>query len=111
MRGLELTGIRATVRPDADGERAGSSTCTAATAARRRELWNAVGYIAADAQEGKLTLRCDRFKLSQLDSVLRNKDGTPEILNAPNAEMDAHLDLGFRDESARLHRRRAPRRA
>ncbi|HXU67723.1 MAG TPA: transglycosylase domain-containing protein [Polyangia bacterium] len=97
VRGLELTGIRATVRPDADGQRqdidvhgsyGGAST----------ELWNASGYISADAREGKLTLRCDRFKLSQLDSVLRNKDGTPEILNASKGEMDAHLDLGFRDE-------------
>jgi transglycosylase-like protein len=97
VRGLELTGIRATVRPDADGERqtidvhgsyGGAST----------ELWNAVGYISSDAHEGKLTLRCDRFKLSQLDSVLRNKDGSPEILNASKGEMDAHLDLGFRDD-------------
>ncbi|HEY2747079.1 MAG TPA: transglycosylase domain-containing protein [Polyangia bacterium] len=97
VRGLELTGIRASVRPDADGERqdidvhgsyGGAST----------ELWNAVGYIGNDMREGKLTLRCDRFKLSQLDSVLRNKDGTPEILNASRGEMDAHLDLGFRDE-------------
>jgi hypothetical protein len=97
VRGLELTGIRAAVRPDADGSRqtidvhgsyGGAST----------ELWNAVGYISADAREGKLTLRCDRFKLSQLDSVLRNKDGSPEILNATKGEMDAHLDLGFRDD-------------
>ena len=29
---------------------------------------------------------------------MRNKDGTPEILNASKGEMDAHLDLGFRDE-------------
>jgi len=97
VRGLDLTGIRASVRPDADGSRqdidihgsyGGAST----------ELWNAVGYISGDAREGKLTLRCDRFKLSQLDSVLRNKDGSPEILNASKGEMDAHLDLGFRDD-------------
>ncbi|MGZ3439898.1 MAG: DUF748 domain-containing protein, partial [Polyangia bacterium] len=97
VHGLELTGIRAAMRPDADGTRqtidvhgsyGGAST----------ELWNAVGYISADAREGKLTLRCDRFKLSQLDSVLRNKDGSPEILNATKGEMDAHLDLGFRDD-------------
>ncbi|HWE28133.1 MAG TPA: hypothetical protein VHB97_09035, partial [Polyangia bacterium] len=97
VHGLELTGIRAVVRPDADGERqvidvhgsyGGAST----------ELWNAVGFITADARQGKLTLRCDRFKLSQLDSVLRNKDGSPEILNATKGEMDAHLDLGFRDD-------------
>jgi hypothetical protein len=97
VHGLELTGIRASVRPDADGERqdidvhgsyGGAST----------ELWNAVGFITADVRQGKLTLRCDRFKLSQLDSVLRNKDGSPEILNASKGEMDAHLDLGFRDD-------------
>jgi hypothetical protein len=97
VHGLELTGIRAAVRPDADGARqiidvhgsyGGAST----------ELWNAIGYISADSREGKLTLRCDRFKLSQLDSVLRNKDGSPEVLNASKGEMDAHLDLGFRDD-------------
>src|SRR5262249_1594941 len=73
VHGLELTGIRGTVRPDADGQRqdidvhgsyGGAST----------ELWNATGFVTNDVREGKLTLRCDRFKLSQLDSVLRNKD-------------------------------------
>ena len=54
-------------------------------------------------------MRCDRFKLSQLDSVLRNKDGTPEILNASKGEMDAHLDLGFRDEKLAFIGARAPR--
>ena len=97
VQGLALTGIRASVRPDADGQRqtidvhgsyGGAST----------ELWNAVGWLRADAREGKLTLRCDRFKLSQLDSVLRNKDGSAEVLNASKGEMDAHLDLAFRDE-------------
>jgi hypothetical protein len=97
VQGLALTGIRASVRPDADGKRqiidvhgsyGGAST----------ELWNAVGWLRADAREGKLTLRCDRFKLSQLDSVLRNKDGSAEVLNASKGEMDAHLDLAFRDE-------------
>lgn len=97
LPGLALTGIRASMRPDADGQRqdidvhgsyGGAST----------ELWNAVGFISSDVRQGKLTLRCDRFKLSQLDSVLRNKDGSPEILNATKGEMDAHLDLGFRDD-------------
>ena len=105
--GLALTGIRASVRPDADGARqvidvhgsyGGAST----------ELWNAVGWLRADAREGKLTLRCDRFKLSQLDSVLRNKDGSPEILNATKGEMDAHLDLGFRPSYRRHRRPQAP---
>ena len=99
VRGLELTGIRASMKPEADadgvrqaidvhGSYGGAST----------ELWNAIGWLASDAHEGKLTLRCDRFKLSQLDSVLRNQDGSPEILNASKGEMDARLDLGFRDD-------------
>lgn len=97
VHGLALTGIRASVRPDPDGKRQiidvhGSYGGASA------ELWNAVGWLRSDAREGKLTLRCDRFKLSQLDSVLRNKDGSAEVLNASKGEMDAHLDLAFRDD-------------
>ncbi len=95
--GLALTGIRASMRPDADGQRQDIDVHGSYGGATT-ELWNAVGYVTSDARQGKLTLRCDRFKLSQLDSVLRNKDGSPEILNATKGEMDAHLDLGFRDD-------------
>ena len=107
VRGLELTGIRASVRPDADGERADHRR---ARQLRRRDdgAVERGRLLSADAREGKLTLRCDRFKLSQLDSVLRNKDGSPEILNASKGEMDAHLDLGFRDEQLAFIGARAP---
>ena len=96
VRGLELTGIRASVRPDAGGARQ-TIDVHGSYGGATAELWNAVGWLGADGREGKLTLRCDRFRLSQLDSVLRNKDGTPELLNASKGEMAAHLDLGFRD--------------
>lgn len=97
VAGLALTGIRATVRPDADGERQDIEVHGSYGGADT-ELWKAVGWLRGDGREGKLTLRCDRFKLSQLDAVLRNKDGTPELVNASKGEMDAHLDFGFRDD-------------
>ena len=97
VRGLELTGIHAVMRPDADGERH-TIDVHGSYGGATTELWNAAGWLSSDARQGKLSLRCDRFRLSQLDSVLRNKDGSPEILNASKGEMDAHLDLGFRDD-------------
>lgn len=95
--GLTLTGIKLTVHPDADGAREDIDVHGSYGGAAV-ELWNAAGWVKPDTREGKLSLRADRFRLSQLDSVLRNKDGTPEILNASHGEMDAHLDLAFRDD-------------
>jgi hypothetical protein len=84
------------VRPDADGAREDIDVHGSYGGATT-ELWNARGWLKPDTREGKLSLRADRFRLSQLDAVLRNKDGTPEILNPSHGEMDAHLDLGYRD--------------
>ena len=98
LPGLALTGIKGNVRPDADGQREVIDVHGSYGGAAI-ELWNASGWLKPDTKEGKLSLRADRFKLSQLDSVLRNKDGTPEILNASKGEVDAHLDLAFRDDA------------
>jgi hypothetical protein len=97
LPGLALTGIGGVVRPDADGARQDIDVHGSYGGAAI-ELWHASGWLKPDAREGKLSLRADRFRLSQLDSVLRNKDGTPEILDAKRGEVDAHLDLAFRDE-------------
>jgi hypothetical protein len=93
--GLALTGIHGSVRPDPDGTREAvdihGSYAGAAT-----ELWQASGWLKPDSEEGKVSLRADRFRLSQLDSVLRNSDGSPEILNAHDGAVDARLDLAYR---------------
>jgi hypothetical protein len=95
--GLTLTGVKLIARPDIDDARTERIDVHGSYGGAEAELWNASGYIKPDSREGKLSLRADRFRLSQLDSVLRNKDGSPELLNAHDAEVDAHLDLAFRD--------------
>src|SRR5947207_523025 len=49
--GLALTGIRASVRPDADGARQVIDVHGSYGGASA-ELWNAVGWLRADAREG-----------------------------------------------------------
>jgi hypothetical protein len=95
--GLALTGVNGTVRPDPGDPLRETIDVHGSYGGAKTELWNAVGWLKPDTREGKLSLRAARFRLSQLDSVLRNKDGTPELLNAHDAQVDAHLDLGLRD--------------
>jgi Transglycosylase len=96
--GLVLTGIAGTVRPDPlDGERAivdvhgsygGSDT----------PLWNATGWLrprAPDGGAGKLKLRAERFRLSQLESVWNREGGVTRVLSPRDAEVDARLDLDY----------------
>lgn len=95
--GLALTGVNGTIRPDIEDARTERIDVRGSYGGAHTELWNASGFVKPDSREGKLSLRADRFRLSQLDSVLLNKDGTPELLNAHDAEVDAHLDVAFRD--------------
>jgi hypothetical protein len=95
--GLALTGVKLTARPDVEDARTERIDVHGSYGGAQTELWNASGYVKPDSREGKLSLRADRFRLSQLDAVLRNKDGSPELLNAHDAEVDAHLELAFRD--------------
>src|SRR5262249_34855214 len=65
LSGLALTGIHGVLRRDADGVRQDIDVHGSYGGASV-ELWNAAGWIKADTREGKLVIRADRFKLSQL---------------------------------------------
>jgi hypothetical protein len=92
FRGLSLTDIAGAIRADPEDATRAIVDVHGSYGGAGAQLWNATGWFRAVAEEGVLRLRADRFKLSQLESIL--KGGT--ILNARDAEIDAHLDLTYK---------------
>jgi hypothetical protein len=97
FRGLALTGIRGTVQPDVTDPKRAVVAVQGSYGGSDAPLWTASGWLSPETREGELKLRAARFKLSQLDSVLAAPDATESarILNAHDAEVDAHLNLTF----------------
>jgi hypothetical protein len=93
FRGLDLSGIVATVAPDAADPTRARVQVRGSYGGADTELWHAVGWWSTVTEEGELKLRANRFKLSQLESVLNREGSTAQVLNARDAEVDAHLDL------------------
>ncbi len=96
FHGLDLSGIAATVKPDANDPSRAQLQVRGSYGGAEAELWHAVGWFSTVTDEGELKLRANRFKLSQLESVLNREGSVAQVLNARDAEVDAHLDLDYR---------------
>jgi hypothetical protein len=92
FRGLALSDIVGSVRPDPEDPDRAVLEVRGSYGGAGAELWNATGWFRAATEEGVFKLRADRFKLSQLDSILA---GGP-IQDTANAEVDAHLDVTYK---------------
>jgi hypothetical protein len=92
FRGLALSDIHGSLKPDPQEPARAVLDVRGSYGGAGAELWNAVGWFRLPTQEGVFKLRADRFKLSQLDSILA---GGP-IQDTANAEVDAHLDVTYK---------------
>jgi hypothetical protein len=95
FRGLDLTGISAEVRPDAGNAQRAAVEVRGSYGGADATLWHAAGWIDPTHEQGLLKLRADRFRLSQLESVWSREGGVTRVMNAKNAEVDAHVDLTY----------------
>jgi hypothetical protein len=91
FRGLALTGITGTVQPDPGDPARANLELHGSYGGADTELWNARGFIKPAEKEGELKLRAARFKLSQLESIFQGG----EVVNAKNAEVDAHFEVSY----------------
>jgi Transglycosylase len=92
FRGLALSDIAGSLGPDpAEPERAVLAVHGSYGGAGA-QLWNATGWFRESTEEGVFKLQADRFRLSQLDSILA---GGP-VQDTAKAEVDAHLDVVYR---------------
>jgi hypothetical protein len=90
FRGLLLSGIAGTIRPDiADPTRA-AIELRGSYGGATTELWHATGWLLPRARTGEIKLRAARFKLGQLGDMLPK-----EVLSAKNAEVDGKLDIQY----------------
>jgi Transglycosylase len=95
FRGLDLTGITGAVRPDVENPRRAVVEVRGSYGGADATLWNATGWLDPEREQGLIKLRADRFKLSQLESVWSREGAVTRVMNAKNAEVDAHLDLTY----------------
>ncbi len=92
FRGLALSDIAGSIHADdAEPDRAVLDVHGSYGGAGA-QLWNATGWFRESTEEGVFKLRADRFRLSQLDSILA---GGP-VQDTANAEVDAHLDVVYK---------------
>ncbi|HEY7956026.1 MAG TPA: hypothetical protein VII38_12075, partial [Polyangia bacterium] len=96
VRGLDLTGIHGTIHPDAGDDARADIDVRGSYGGASRELWNAVGWLDPAAHQGEIKLRAARFKLSQLDAVLKNG---AQILDAHRGEADGRFDVHYRGDT------------
>jgi hypothetical protein len=92
FRGLALSDIRGSLRPDREEPERAVLEVRGSYGGAGAELWNATGWFRLPTEEGVFKLRADRFKLSQLDSILA---GGP-MQDTANAEVDASLDVTYK---------------
>ena len=96
LRGLDLTGIAGTIAPDPFDEARAVVDVRGSYGGAGMPLWNATGWLRPQPGEGKLKVRAERFKLAQLDSVLKREGGVVRVFGSHDAEVDARLDLDYR---------------
>jgi hypothetical protein len=92
FRGLALSDIVGSIRVDPEDLERAVLEVHGSYGGAGAQLWNATGWFRLPTQEGVFKLKADRFKLSQLDSILA---GGP-IQDTANAEVDAHLDMTYK---------------
>lgn len=94
---LAMTGIRGTIKPDPSAGTRAVIELFGGYGGVDKELWQARGWVQPQAEgpwsraEAELSLRAERFRLSQLEPILKN---TP-IIDADKTEVDASLELKF----------------
>jgi hypothetical protein len=94
FRGLALTGIAGTIRPDPGDPARANLAVHGSYGGSSVELWNASGWLSPERKAAEVKLRADRFRLSQLRSMMNGV----ELVNAQNADVDAHLDISYAND-------------
>jgi hypothetical protein len=92
FRGLALSDIAGSIHADSEEPDRLVLDVRGSYGGAGAQLWNATGWFRRAAEEGVFKLRADRFRLSQLDSVLA---GGP-IQDTANAEIAAKLDVTYK---------------
>lgn len=94
---LAMTGIRGTIKPDPEQAARAVIELSGGYGGVDKELWQARGWVRPQTDgpwsraEAELSLRAERFQLSQLEPILKD---TP-IIDADKTAVDASLELKF----------------
>jgi hypothetical protein len=94
---LAMTGIRGTIKADPSAGTRAAIELAGGYGGVDKELWQARGWVQPPTEgpwsraEAELSLRAERFQLSQLEPILKN---TP-IIDADKTAVDASLELKF----------------
>lgn len=97
-KGLALTGIRGTLRPDPDQPGRAALALRGGYGGVDRDLWDASGWVSPGTgtkAAAALRLQAARFRLSSLDPILKD---TP-LIDTAETEIDANLDLRYANEA------------
>jgi hypothetical protein len=97
-RRLSLSGIAGTIKADPKDARKAVIALSGGYGGVEHQLWQADGWVLPEGADwkvggvqGELHLRAQRFKLSQLEPILKD---TP-IVDAEQTEVDASMDLRY----------------
>ena len=94
--GLRLGGIGGEIAPDIASPGRAKIDLGGSYGDRTERLWSANGWIDPSAQQGRVTITADHFRLGQLAKVMGgSKQG---VVDTQGAEVDVHLELGYAAE-------------
>lgn len=93
---LSLSGVSGTIKPDLKEPRKAVIALFGGYGGVEQKLWEANGWVLTGADwkndaQGELHLHAQRFRLSQLEPILKD---TP-VIDADRTEVDARMDLSF----------------
>ncbi|HNN50847.1 MAG TPA: biosynthetic peptidoglycan transglycosylase [Pseudomonadota bacterium] len=95
---LSLTGVSGTIKADPQDGRKAVIALAGGYGGVDHQLWQADGWVLPEGSDwkaggvqGELHLRAQRFRLSQLEPILKD---TP-VIDADQTEVDASMDLRF----------------
>lgn len=97
-RRLSLSGVSGTIKADPKDARKAVIALTGGYGGVEQKLWQADGWVLPEGSEwkaggvqGELHLRAQRFRLSQLEPILKDSP----IVDAEQTEVDASMDLRY----------------
>jgi len=94
--GLRLGAIAGEIAPDESTPGRAKIDLAGSFADREQPLWSARGWIDPEAQQGRLAIVAERFRLGQLSTVMGgSKQGA---VDTKGAEVDVKLELGYASE-------------
>ncbi len=92
--GLRMGAIGGEVGPDPATPGRAKIDLAGSFGDRKDPLWSARGWIDPIAEQGRLTVAAERFRLGQLTRVMGEKKHAG-VVDTKGAEVDVRLDVGF----------------